>query len=324
VSFVNPDGHRLVGILHEPIESPRSDVGVILLSPGVKNRVAPHRLYNKMAAEYVALGFWVFRFDFYGLGDSEGEIREPLLADLYGSIQVGRYVEDTRSAMDWMRRRTGVRRFVLGGLCGGAITGVLAGAGHEAVAGILSLGLPVILDGSSVDKIRNMTGHQLARMRRGYLRKLMAPSAWLRVLTLRTDFRLLARALTTRRRPAAAGAPSGPPAPAASGTNANPRFPPAFLRLLADGRPVLLLYSGADRLYAEFQEKFLKSHQERLRAHAGLVDVVVVDRANHVFTFQAWQDEMLARTRAWLLERFPGPNAQREMSVAGTMPALME
>jgi len=38
----------------------------------------------------------VLRFDFYGLGDSEGEIREPMLADLYGSIQMGRYVKDTR------------------------------------------------------------------------------------------------------------------------------------------------------------------------------------------------------------------------------------
>ena len=307
VSFENPDGHRLVGVLHEPLDSLRGDIGIILLSPGVKNRVAPHRLYNKMAAAYVALGFWVLRFDFYGLGDSEGEIREPMLADLYGSIQMGRYVKDTRCAVDWMRRRCGVTHVVLGGLCGGAITGVLAGAGQDAVAGILGLGLPVILDGSSVDKIRNMTTHQLVRVRQRYLGKLLAPSAWIRLLTLRTDFRLLARALTKRGEPKAAGAPAGQSGPPAAGSNANPHFPPAFLRILSDRRPVLLLFSGADRLYGEFQEKFLESYRERLSAHGDVLDIMVVDQANHVFTFQAWQDQMLHRTCAWLLERFPPP-----------------
>ena len=41
----------------------------------------------------------MFRFDFYGLGDSEGEVDEAYLADLYGSVALGRYVDDTRDAL---------------------------------------------------------------------------------------------------------------------------------------------------------------------------------------------------------------------------------
>jgi hypothetical protein len=87
--------------------------------------------------------------------------------------------------------------------------------------------------------------------------------------------------------------------------NANPYFPPAFLRILRAGRPVLLLFSGTDRLYAEFQEKFLAVHQSALEPVASVLDVVVVADANHVFTFAEWQIEMLRCTREWLLTRFP-------------------
>ena len=126
VRFANRQGLTLVGIVHEPSLERGTDVAIVLLSPGIKNRVAPHRLYNKMADRFVQQGYWVLRFDFYGLGDSEGVIGEEYLADLYGSVGLGRYVGDTWAAMDWMRDNYPVQRFIVGGLCGGAITGVLA------------------------------------------------------------------------------------------------------------------------------------------------------------------------------------------------------
>ena len=83
--FNNKDGLKLFGIYHEPENQVRRDTAILLLSPGVKMRVAPHRLYNKMAEQFVTMGFPVFRFDFYGLGDAEGEISDPILADVYNS-----------------------------------------------------------------------------------------------------------------------------------------------------------------------------------------------------------------------------------------------
>src|SRR5215204_5779178 len=122
VSFPNKDGLRLFGILHMPERVRAEGTAILLLSPGVKMRVAPHRLYNKMAARFVAHGYPVLRFDFHGLGDSEGDAPETLLADLYGATQVGRFVADTTAAMDWMQRNHAVTRFVAAGLCGGALT----------------------------------------------------------------------------------------------------------------------------------------------------------------------------------------------------------
>lgn len=307
VTFTNQRGQRLVGILHEPAAAAKRDTAVILLSPGVKNRVAPHRMYNKLAAPLVDRGLWVLRFDFEGLGDADGAIGEPMMADLYRSIQLGRYVGDTHSSMDWLRRGYGIKRFVLGGLCGGAITGVLAAARRDDVAGIVGLGLPVMLDGSQSDKVANMTEGQLARIRTRYLAKLFDPRAWLRVLTLKTDFRLLVRSvLGKKNKPKAAKAPAAPAAtaPQAEGqSNANPYFPTALEQTLTNGCPVLLMFSESDRLQWEFQEKFADSHGSLLQKHARLIDIRLLKEANHVLTFAEWQRDMIDTTMGWLEQR---------------------
>ena len=49
VVFTNMDGHKLFGMMHEPEKINKNLPAIILLSPGVKTRVAPHRLYKKMA-----------------------------------------------------------------------------------------------------------------------------------------------------------------------------------------------------------------------------------------------------------------------------------
>jgi len=103
VTFRNRDGFRLFGILHQPDRPREPGLGILLLSPGVKMRVAPHRLYNKMAAGLAALGYPVLRFDFHGLGDSEGDASETNLADLYRATQQGRYVPDTLCAISSVR-----------------------------------------------------------------------------------------------------------------------------------------------------------------------------------------------------------------------------
>jgi alpha/beta superfamily hydrolase len=305
VTFLNKEGFRLFGILHQP-EHPRdSEVAIILLSPGVKMRVAPHRLYNKMAERFAALGFQVLRFDFYGLGDSEGEVRETYLADLYGAIQVGRYVDDTIAAMDWMQHTYGVSRFIMSGLCGGAITGLLTAARDERISCLLGLGIPVILDGSNIDFTKYMTDAQLKGTRDGYVRKLWNARAWrswIRFLTFRSDYRLIARSLIkpllARLRPPEPAPPVSPEV--APGDNTNPHFAPAFRRMVSTSRRIYLVFSGADRLYWEFDAKFMRRYRDELAPYAAWFEVHVTKNANHIFSFREWQEDMLDRCCRWL------------------------
>lgn len=302
VRFKNAEGRQLVGILHLPETPVPERPCILLLSPGVKMRVAPHRMYNKMADLFVREGFAVLRFDFAGLGDAEGEIEHAQLSHVYNNIQLGGFVGDTRVALDWLESEYGFTRCIAGGLCGGAITGLLAAEHDRRIVGLLALGIPVVLDVGDAQRAAHMTRNQLDQLRQGYLRKLFDPSSWLRLLSFKSDYRVIWKALKRlfeRKSPAPAHAviSSQDAKPA---DNANPKFAPAFFAMLESGRPMLHIFSGSDRLAAEFTEKFQERYPERLAKHQNLVDIHLIDKANHILAHPVWFDEMLMLSRDWL------------------------
>jgi uncharacterized protein len=306
VTFPNKDGHQLFGMLHQPERVRDPKVAILLLSPGVKMRVAPYRLYTKMAERFAALGYPVLRFDFHGLGDSEGTAPEPLLADLYGATQVGRYVADTVCAMDWMQRTYGTTKFIASGLCGGALTGLLAAQRDERITSLLGLSIPVILDGSNIDASKYMTDEQLKRTRLKYLRKLRLwdPEvwrSWRRFLSFQSHYSLIlksiAKPLLARVRPA-------PPAETAAAPkeadNTNPHFAPSLLRMVSSARRVLLLFAETDRLLFDFEAKFMQRHRAAVERHGASFEMHVTKQANHIFSFSEWQEDMLDHASRWL------------------------
>ncbi len=283
-------------------------------------RVGPQRLYNHLTREFLELGYSVFRFDFEGLGDSEGELEHTKLADVYGDIEVGRFVGDTHDALDWLQQEYGIDRVILAGLCGGAITGLLAGNSDPRVEGLLSLGMTVTLASVSANPALFLTEGELTTLRRGYFRRLMQPDAWLRFLTFKSDYQVLWRSLTQIfRKPTAAEPPAAqevqPSTPSEPNPedNANPLFPPALFDMLGRGAPVLFIFSGADRLYARYLEKFEARYRTELATGDHDFEVQVVADANHIFTFDIWREEMLDIARRWLKSRFPEPVTQESL-----------
>lgn len=302
IVFRNRDGLRLFGILHRPVDVPERSIGIIFLSPGVKSRVAPHRLYVKMTSALLKLGYPVLRFDFFGLGDSEGELPERELTDLYATVQDGRYVEDSSCAMDWMQDRLGLKKFVLAGLCGGALTGLFAAAKDLRVSGVLGLGLPVALDGRVMDASKFMTQGQLNEVGGAYLSKVLKPSAWMRLLTFKTDFRMLWRAVSRRlqghRTKPGSGSAGSPE------SNLNPLFAAAFFEFLGRGGKLLLVFSGADRLAWEFEEKFSQPNAERLGKISSGYEIHTIPSANHILSDPGWRQQMQHQVDGWLARSF--------------------
>jgi hypothetical protein len=305
VSFLNRDGLQLFGMLHQPAQ-PRADgTAILLLSPGVKMRVAPHRLYTKLADRFVALGYPVLRFDFHALGDAGGSAPEALLADFYQATQLGRYVGDTVTAMNWMQREYGTKRFIAAGLCGGALTGLLTAAQDPRIVALLGLSIPVILDGSNVDASKFMTDWQLHGNRARYLRKLRLwdPTvwrSWVRLASGRSHYSLILRAVT---RPFVARLERANPPAAVTSTapadNTNPLFAPALLGMLRD-RQVLLIFGATDRLLAEFEVKFRQRHATAFAQASANCQIHVTPAGNHIFSFGEWQRDMLDRCCEWL------------------------
>jgi pimeloyl-ACP methyl ester carboxylesterase len=322
VVFRNRKGLRLFGILHTPHGRQPGDLAVVLLSPGVKMRVGPQRLYLPVTRRLLSLGLSVLRLDFHGLGDSDGTLPEEQLRDVYNHIEVGRFVEDTIDALNWMQQTHGCRRFLLSGLCGGAITGLLAGQRDPRVAGLLALGITPVLASRAADASKYVTVGQLEAFQQMYLRRLLKPQAWFRLLTLQTDNRLIRRMLAHWWRKAVGVKAEPPAAPPPDGDNANPLFPPAFFRMLSTRRPMLLVFGGGDRLHWEYEEKFVSRHKDKLADLPSLVDVHVVDQANHTLSFTPWQDEMLEVSTRWLKHHFVADLAEQEHAAATALPAV--
>jgi pimeloyl-ACP methyl ester carboxylesterase len=325
VSFRSRSGLRLFGILERPARPLEGAPCIVLLSPGVKMRVGPHCLYRRMTQRFLQLGYPVFRFDFFGLGDSEGSLEETQLADVYNHIEVGRYLNDALDSMDWLEVHTDYRRFILSGLCGGAVTGLLAGARDERVVGLLSLGITPVLASDAANPAQYATLGQLRSLRKGYLRRLLQPKSWLRLLTLQSDYRTMWKSIAVPlRRRLRANAPT--PEPQEHDTaadNLNPLFAPSFFEMAGRGRPMLLVFSEADRLYWEWAEKFEPRYAQRLEAVRGLYAVHVVPHANHVLSLREGEREMLAIASQWLQEHFGAtPGRSQETlgvsSMAGT------
>jgi exosortase A-associated hydrolase 1 len=98
----------LVGIATVPAAP--SGRGVLIVVGGPQYRVGSHRQFPLLARHLAAHGIAAMRFDYRGMGDSDGEERD------FESIR-----EDIRAALDAFTEAVpGMRDIVLWGLCDGA------------------------------------------------------------------------------------------------------------------------------------------------------------------------------------------------------------
>jgi uncharacterized protein len=78
-SFFGTSDSRLFGIYHPPRSARPRDVGVLLCYPAPQEYMRTHWAFRKLAAMLAKDGFHVFRFDYFGTGDSGGESAEVSL-----------------------------------------------------------------------------------------------------------------------------------------------------------------------------------------------------------------------------------------------------
>ena len=157
---------RLVGIL-TPARSPAGDErpAIVLLNSGLIHRIAPNRLYVRLARRLAALGHDCLRFDFSGIGDSSVR-RDALPVEESG-------VAETREAMDLLSEERPRRRFVLLGLCGGGYFAFRTALVDERVAGVALLNVRGHLHGGDPELGKRL--EELAQ-RAHYRRIALSPS----------------------------------------------------------------------------------------------------------------------------------------------------
>jgi pimeloyl-ACP methyl ester carboxylesterase len=293
-------------MLHEPVASVDTQkIGIILLNAGLTDRAGPQQLYSKLARRLSRQGYYVLRFDARGVGESQGDWSEEMesapVGNVFTRIQQGIWVPDAHAAITFMVRATGMKGILLGGLCGGAMTALLAGANHPLVDGLFLIGTPVTLSSPILD-ITTLPDHTIRRDALSYLMKLLSPSAWARFLTLRTGYTTLCRVLASRVGRVIRGKDRPMNNPCLAELNAS--FVSGFEDVVAQGKQLLFIYGENDYVWHEFKEGFLSVDWNEGRRP---FDLEVIPQANHNLTEDIWQERLYSILDAWLAARSVKP-----------------
>ena len=109
-------GESLLGIVSPSAPTkPASDLGVVIIVGGPQYRAGSHRQFVQLARAVSQAGHAALRFDYRGMGDSTGALRdfEQVDADIAAAISAR------------MSAQPAVKRVVLWGLCDGASSALL-------------------------------------------------------------------------------------------------------------------------------------------------------------------------------------------------------
>ena len=128
VEFTSPTGHRIVGVLDAPEDEPRA-TGVFAHCFTCSKDL---RVVREVARALTDAGLALLRFDFTGLGHSEGDFAETSFTT---------NLRDLEAAAEFLAERGSPARFLVGHSLGGAA--VLAAAGSiESAACVATVGAP--------------------------------------------------------------------------------------------------------------------------------------------------------------------------------------
>lgn len=110
---------RLFGMYH-PSGRTASDHGVVICAPLGLDFIRAHPAFQRLAVLLADRGVHVFRFDYYGCGDSAGRGDESI---------IGEWQDDVRAAIEELRDMSGAGRLsIVGSRLGGALAALQAQA----------------------------------------------------------------------------------------------------------------------------------------------------------------------------------------------------
>lgn len=278
------EGATLFGVLTLP--AARARIGVVVVVGGPQYRVGSHRQFVLLARALAMDGVACLRFDYRGMGDSEGE---PITFESAGP--------DITAAIDELcNRLSNLETVVLWGLCDGATACAFA-AGDRRIGGLILVN----------PWVRTVAESAKVMLRRYYLQRLLERELWHKLWTGRIDFRVSLRSFVDTLRRFARTPRSG-----SKNENERETLPARFARGIARHRgPVLVVLSGNDHTAAEFRLATKRAGALKNAMERPSVTCVELPDADHTLSAARWRDEAVAITISWL-------RSQLSVTAAGT------
>ncbi|MEE9442372.1 MAG: hypothetical protein V3V99_06860 [candidate division Zixibacteria bacterium] len=298
IRFKSGDNH-LNGMIHLPDENNRRELGAVLCSAGLKNRIGYGRI-NVIIADFLAgHGYPVMRFDYHGCGDSQGHLSptgevNELHADINGFIQTGLFSNDALNAIEALKEKSGCKKFILTGLCGGSNTSLYTAVKSEEVISIFLLNLPVALDSNLARQERagEMSEWHLKFMYESYLKKVFSPRAWLRILSFKSDFRGIAQIVKSKFSGGKSTNSAGP-SNEEKKFNFNDDLLAKFDEYFTSGRKAYFVFAENDPLKNEFEKYFENDKGAQiLEKYRESYFKKVIKDSNHSFTEWNWRKQL--------------------------------
>jgi pimeloyl-ACP methyl ester carboxylesterase len=270
-------GGGLVGIITQPspAAADRRKPGILLLNAGLLHRIGPNRLHVKMARRLAGSGFTVLRFDFSGIGDSASS-DNPMPFE-------HRAVQETIEAMDILRDRSGIDRFIPAGICSGADIALrVARADPRVIGAVLINGL--LIERENNTDILDAAGKNTAA--RYYKSRLFNLKRWSRVVLGKSDFKSIRRVIRGRL--------TGK----ASAQGRSPRAPGPFDGLLDRELAILLVNSDGSPAWDVYRMAIEPSVGPFVES--GKLRVELIRNSDHVFTMGWTQKLLIDLVEDWL------------------------
>lgn len=285
--FFEAEGRTLFGILTRPTAAAARPLAIVLQAGGTVS-TDRNRVGVRLCRHLADLGFHALRFDYHGVGESDGHgarfrLDEPFRADLLGAVA-------------WASGHE-LDRVVLIGTCFGARTALASAGDIDGLDGVVLMAAPVrdyemgervatgLAAGSDIPQhARQLLDGRVIRgmrdpgKRRKYAR--LAKSA------------VVGFASQARRRDAL-------------NDGVSPLFVAPLAGLVRRSIPTLFVYGSDDALWREFQQARAASELgDVLDAASGTVDVMTLAGEVHGFKSVAVQDAVIDGVGRWL-DRLP-------------------
>jgi pimeloyl-ACP methyl ester carboxylesterase len=295
------NGETVCGVLHLPDADGPPDFGFVFVHSGSRGRRGNTFQYPMYARHFAARGYPSLRFDPIGFGDSTGEIETCHADDFYGTIQRGRFIDDTVAGVEEFLRHASPRKLVLFGICGGAITGLVAAPRiKRRVDGLVLMSIPVLIDSSGQDQLARIPKEYARKYLIGmYTRKLLSLAAWKRLLLGRSETGTI---LTMLKATFLGGGKSSAPAAEeeGQGTRFNRLFVESLDAMVEHRSKVVFLFGDDDAFRWEFEREFYNHRWQSNPGYSRECAVHYLPGCNHMFTMREWQRQALDLIEPWL------------------------
>ena len=275
------EGSALLGILNLPYKPPRRGV-IFVVADGPQYRVGAQRQFVVLARSMQAQGYAALRFDYRGMGDSEGVHRGFMHVD-----------SDIRAAVDaLLAHAPSVEELVLWGECDSSAAVLFYAHKDPRIKGI-SIANPWVRTEES--RAKTMVKHY-------YGQRLLQGNFWKKLITLEFDYRAslasLWRNILFMVKPGHRAGEGFEQTEEQAGAEPLPNRLEAGLRKFSG--PVLLVLSGRDWIATEFLEVVASSPAWQELLAAKRVTRHEIAGADHSFSKREWRDELIRHNCQWM------------------------